>query len=61
MPKLDFMQNLIDVGAISPDSPEGEEFRNYHPLMDSYCERDTYIGKLIFIDLVREWTSVYGK
>lgn len=61
MPKLDFRQNLIDVGAISPDSPEGEEFRNYHPLMDSYCERDTYIGKLTFIDLVREWTSVYGK
>jgi hypothetical protein len=61
MPKLDFRQNLIDVGAISPDSPEGEEFKNYHPLMDSYCERDTYIGKLTFIDLVREWTSIYGK
>jgi len=59
MPKLDFRQNLIDVGALSPDAPEGEEFRNFHPLMDSYCERDTYIGKLTFIDLVREWTSVY--
>lgn len=59
MPKLDFRQNLVDVGAIPADSPEGYEFKNFHPLMDEYCERDTYIGKLTFIDLIREWISVY--
>jgi len=59
MPKLDFRQNLIDIGAISADSPEGYEFKNFNPLMDEYCERDTYIGKLTFIDLIREWVSVY--
>lgn len=59
MPKLDFRQNLINVGALAEDAPDGEEFKNYHPLMDSYCERDAYIGKLTFIDLVREWKEVY--
>lgn len=59
MPKIDFRQKMVEAGAIPEDAEEGAEFKNHHPLMDIYCERDAYVGKLTFIDLIREWTGIY--
>ena len=59
MPKIDLREELINVGFLSPDAPDGAEFMQHHPLMDTYCERDAYIGKLTFIDLIREWKNLY--
>lgn len=61
MPKTDFRQELIEIGAIQKDAPDGEEFLKFHELMGKYCERDTLIGKLVFKTLVSEWESVYKK
>lgn len=60
MPKIDFRQELINIGAIAEDSPDGEEFKDYHKLMDTYCERDALIGKLTTKHLLSEWASIYG-
>ena len=59
MPKIDFRQALIDNGALPRDAEDGQEFKQYHPLMDVYCERDTLVGKLTFKYLVNEWKGVY--
>ena len=59
MPKIDLREELINAGFLSPDAPDGAEFMQHHPLMDIYCERDAYIGKLTFIDLIREWKNLY--
>lgn len=59
MHKIDFRQELIDAGRLAPDAPEGQEFMKHDPLMDTYCERDTLVGKLVFIELIREWKELY--
>lgn len=59
MPKIDFRQELISAGALDAKAPEGEEFKKYHPIMDKYCERDTFVGKLTLIALVNEWKELY--
>lgn len=58
-PKIDFRGNLQEIGFLSKDAPEGSEFLQYHELMDTYCERDTLVGKLTFKALVDEWNSIY--
>ena len=60
MPKIDFRQELINAGRLSEDAPEGQEFMKHDPLMDVYCERDTLVGKLVFIKLIEEWSELYG-
>ena len=60
LPKIDFRKELIDIGFLSPDSPKGQEFMQYHPLMDTYCTRDTEVVVKIFEGLCREWKSIYG-
>lgn len=59
MPKIDFRQELVDIGALDMKAGDGEEFKQYHPIMDKYCERDTLVGKLTFIALVSEWEGLY--
>lgn len=59
MPKIDLREELIKIGALDADAEDGAEFKQHHPLMDTYCARDAYIGKLTFIDLVREWKGIY--
>lgn len=59
MPKIDLREELIKFGALDADAEDGAEFKQHHPLMDTYCARDAYIGKLTFIDLVREWKGIY--
>ena len=58
--KIDFRQQLIDIGFLKSDAADGDEFMQYHPLMDEYCERDTLVGKMTFIDLIKEWKEIYG-
>jgi len=58
-PKIDLREELIKIGALDADSPEGSEFLQHHPLMDTYCQRDTLVGKLTFIHLVKEWIEIY--
>lgn len=59
MSKIDFRQKLIEAGALDPNSPEGSEFNNHHPLMDTYCDRDALVAKLVFIFFISEWISLY--
>lgn len=61
MEKIDFRKELIDIGFLKEDSPDGEEFRQYHPIMDGYCERDALIGKMVYKSLISEWKEVYGE
>jgi len=58
--KIDFRQQLIDIGFLKSDAADGDEFMRYHPLMDEYCERDALVGKMTFIDLIQEWKEIYG-
>ena len=58
--KIDFRQALIDAGALKEDAPEGDEFKQYHPLMDTYCERDTLVGDKTYKFLLNEWITLYG-
>ena len=60
LPKIDFRKELIDIGFLSPDSPKGQEFMQHHPLMDTYCIRDTEVVVKIFEGLCSEWKSIYG-
>lgn len=59
LPKIDFRQELVDVGFLSKDAPKGQEFMQYHPLMDVYCDRDTDVNVLIFHGLCKEWKEIY--
>lgn len=59
--KIDFRQELIDIGFLSPAAPEGAEFLQYHPKMEEYCQRDTKIGKLTFHALIEHWIDMYGE
>ena len=57
--KIDFRKELQDIGFLASDAPSGAEFMQYHELMDTYCQRDTLVGKLVFKSLVNEWNSIY--
>ena len=59
LPKIDFRQELIDIGFLAKDAPKGQEFMQYHPLMDTYCDRDTDVNVLIFHGLCKEWKEIY--
>lgn len=58
--KMNFRQELIDIGFLQPDAPKGQEFMQHHPLMDTYCIRDTEVDVKIFHGLCKEWESIYG-
>ena len=58
--KIDWRKECIDLGMIEKDSPDGQEFKQYHPKMDEYCERDVDVNILIFNYLKKEWKEVYG-
>ena len=58
--KMDFRGELIKVGALAKDSPKGAEFKQYHPLMLSYCILDTEVNKNTFFALVQEKGDYVG-
>lgn len=55
--KDDFRQQSIDAGLIAPNSPKGEEFRQYSDIMLSYCQQDTLVTKLVYLELEKEFNS----
>ena len=52
--KMDFRGELIKRGIIPKDAPKGFEFRNFTPLMTSYCILDTEVSKKTFFALMQE-------
>ena len=46
--KIDFRDALIVAGALDKDAPRGAEFAAYHPLMETYCERDCEVCELVY-------------
>jgi len=52
--KMDFRGELIAKGLIPKDSPKGFEFREFTPLMTTYCEIDTEVNRNAFLQLVEE-------
>ena len=55
--KDDFRQQSIDAGLIPSNAPKGEEFRQYSDIMLSYCQQDTLVTKLVYLELEQEFTS----
>lgn len=49
-PKIDYRQELIDIGALDLDKypNKGDEFKFYHPLMDEYMQRDVEVSAKLF-------------
>lgn len=58
-PKLDYRQELINLGVLSKDASDGEQFKFYHPLMEKYCSTDTIVGAKVFQYLKQEWKVIY--
>lgn len=58
--KMDFRQKLIDAGALAKDAPKGEEFRNWHPLMEDYCDDDVKATHTVFEKLWKKAVELYG-
>lgn len=52
MNKIDYRDALMQVGALDKVSPRGAEFTMYHPLMETYCERDTEVCELVYKRLI---------
>ena len=42
--KMDFRERLIEAGDLDRDAPKGAEFKQWHPIMDSYCDDDVDAG-----------------
>lgn len=58
--KDDFRQQSIDAGLIAANAPKGEEFRQYSDIMLSYCQQDTLVTKLVYLELEQEFQA-YAK
>jgi len=46
--KIDYRAALIAAGALDKDAQRGAEFGFYHPLMETYCERDCEVCEMVF-------------
>lgn len=58
--KMDFRAKLIEAGALAKDAPKGEEFRQYHLLMDDYCDDDVAALGGVFKRLWAKAIEMYG-
>lgn len=59
--KMDFRAKLIEAGALAKDAPKGAEFKQYHPLMDEYCDDDVKALAGVFKKLWAKAIEMYGK
>lgn len=59
--KMDFRAKLIEAGALAKDAPKGAEFKQYHPLMDEYCDDDVKALAGVFKKLWAKAVEMYGK
>lgn len=55
--KDDFRQQSVESGLIASNSPKGEEFRKYSDIMLNYCQQDTLVTKLVYLELEKEFNS----
>ena len=53
--KIDWRQKAIDLGLIEYNSPKGAEFKQYHPEMLVYNERDVSVNIKTYHYLMKEW------
>ncbi len=60
-PKMDFRQTCVELGYITEKSPKGEEFREYCPEMDEYCETDVELLERVFNVLSEEYEKLIAK
>lgn len=58
--KMDFRAKLIEAGALAKDAPKGAEFKQYHPLMDEYCDDDVSALGGVFKRLWAKAIEMYG-
>lgn len=58
--KIDWRGKAIELGLIDKNSPKGEEFMQWHPEMDIYCERDVDVNHKVFMALKKEHEIFYG-
>ena len=58
--KDDFRQQSIDAGLIQTNTPKGAEFRQYSDIMLNYCQQDTLVSKLVYLELEQEFRD-YNK
>lgn len=58
--KIDWRGKAIELGLIDKNSPKGEEFMQWHPEMDIYCERDVDVNHKVFMALKKEHETFYG-
>ena len=57
--KDDFRQQSVDAGLIAANSTKGEEFRQYSDIMLSYCQQDTLVTKLVYLELEKEFQTYH--
>lgn len=55
--KDDFRQQSVEAGLIASNSPKGEEFRQYSDIMLNYCQQDTLVTRLVYLELEKEFNS----
>jgi hypothetical protein len=53
--KDDYRQQCIDAGYIEKDSPDGEQFRAWNPLMLPYCKQDCRTNAKAFLAIMDEY------
>lgn len=58
--KIDWRKKAIELGLITAQSPKGSEFKQWHPEMGVYCERDCDVNIKVFWYLFNKFTSIYG-
>lgn len=59
--KMDFRAKLIEAGALEHGAPKGAEFKQWHPLMEPYCDDDVDAGIGVVKRLWSKALEMYGK
>lgn len=58
--KIDWRGKAIELGLIKATDPKGQEFKQWHPEMGVYCERDVQVNIRVFHALLQEYEEAYG-
>lgn len=58
--KTDFRGKCIEAGLIERNSPRGEEFKQFTPIMTEYCIQDTSTTASTYLELTKELSDYDG-
>lgn len=58
--KMDFRQRLVELGALEKTATKGAEFKQWHPLMEEYCDDDVKATVGVFWKLWGKAKEMYG-